>query len=389
MRKKLAIVTSHPIQYNAPLFKLLAARGTVEIRVFYTWSQAQQAVFDPGFGRQREWDIPLLEGYDFCFVENTAKKPGSHHFKGIKNPDLVAQIEAWNPDAVLIFGWSFQSHLQCMRYFKGNRPVFFRGDSTLLDKTGWIKRQVRRLFLTWVYRHVDMAFFTGQHNRAYFKAYGLNDNQLVLAPHAVDNLRFETGSNEERSKEFRASLDIESGDFLVLFAGKMEPKKNPFYLIRLAAAMQNRKVKFLLVGNGPLEEDLKKAAKSDERISFLPFQNQSVMPAVYGAANCFLLPSTGPGETWGLAANEAMACGLPVILSSNVGAAPDLVGDRGTGLVFSGNEVDRVAAYICFLQENREEYQAISEKARQHIRGYSFEKVAHSIEEQMMKLAAN
>src|SRR5438067_5308801 len=123
MVKKLAIVSSHPIQYNAPFFKLLAERKKIEVKVFYTWSQAKEKVYDPGFGREREWDIPLLDGYEYEFVTNTSKNPGSHHFKGIKNPDLINKIEAWGATALLVFGWSFQSHLKCIRYFKNKIPV--------------------------------------------------------------------------------------------------------------------------------------------------------------------------------------------------------------------------------------------------------------------------
>src|ERR1700749_546722 len=101
--KRLAIVTTHPIQYNAPLFSLLARGGKVIPKVFYTWSQSRDgAKFDPGFGQKIKWDIPLLEGYEYTFVNNTAADPGNHHFKGIINPTLNKEIEEWNPDAILM-----------------------------------------------------------------------------------------------------------------------------------------------------------------------------------------------------------------------------------------------------------------------------------------------
>ena len=63
MAKKIAIVTSHPIQYYAPLFRLLAKK--VELKVFYTWGKEALVKFDPGFGKKVEWDIPLLDGYEY------------------------------------------------------------------------------------------------------------------------------------------------------------------------------------------------------------------------------------------------------------------------------------------------------------------------------------
>ena len=99
--KKLAIISSHPIQYNAPLFELLHRNGKVRIKVFYTWGKnVLKEKFDPGFGKVIEWDIPLLDGYEYTFVKNKSKKPGSHHFKGIINPTLIREIKEWEADAL-------------------------------------------------------------------------------------------------------------------------------------------------------------------------------------------------------------------------------------------------------------------------------------------------
>lgn len=82
---KLAIISSHPIQYNAPLFKLLTQRGNLSVKVFYTWGkQSIEPKYDPGFGKTIQWDIPLLDGYNYEFLENISKAPGSSHFNGIK-----------------------------------------------------------------------------------------------------------------------------------------------------------------------------------------------------------------------------------------------------------------------------------------------------------------
>ena len=133
--RNLAIITSHPIQYNAPLFKLISERKKIKIKVFYTWEQSKEKVFDEKFGKEINWDIPLLEGYDYTFVKNISKKPNSGSFKGVINPTLNKEIENWKADAILVFGWNHHSHFKAMRYFKGKIPVYFRGDSTLLMKS--------------------------------------------------------------------------------------------------------------------------------------------------------------------------------------------------------------------------------------------------------------
>ena len=146
--KKLAIITTHPIQYNAPLFALLSKRNGIEIKVFYTWGKTVlSSKFDPGFQKVINWDINLLEGYSYEFVENIASEKGSHHFNGIDNPDLISKIKAFDPQAILVYGWSLKSHFRVMRHFKGKVPVFFRGDSHLLDPQQWIKKTIKRSVL--------------------------------------------------------------------------------------------------------------------------------------------------------------------------------------------------------------------------------------------------
>ena len=125
--KKLAIITTHPIQYYAPVFKLLHQNKKICIRVFYTWGEAVLNKYDPGFEKKIEWDLPLLDGYPYEWVTNTSSDPGSHHFKGIVNPDILLRINTWKPDALMVFGWAYQGHLKVIRHFKKKGAGIFQG----------------------------------------------------------------------------------------------------------------------------------------------------------------------------------------------------------------------------------------------------------------------
>ena len=374
--KRLAIITTHPIQYNAPWFRMLAQSNRLLVKVFYTWEQSQQgSKFDPGFGKKIEWDIPLLEGYEYCFVKNTAAEPGTHHFKGVINPTLNKEVESWNPDAVLVFGWSFSSHLACMRYFKGRIPVLFRGDSTLLDDKPGVKKWLRRVFLRWVYRFIDYALYVGINNKNYFLAHGIAEGRLVLLPHAVDNRRFAEPRDEYegQAKQWRNKLGLLDNEVVVLFAGKLEPKKDPYFLLRLAASLKREDVRFLIVGNGVLEAEIKKMAEADRRILFLDFQNQQLMPVIYRVGDIFILPSRGPGETWGLAINEAMACSRPVMVSGKTGGGPDLVIGGDNGIIFDNEDVEKCVRFITQLADNRELLRQMGENSAKKIQQFSYE----------------
>jgi glycosyltransferase involved in cell wall biosynthesis len=348
-KRKLAVVVSHPIQYYAPVFRALTGSETIDLKAFYTWSQAEDTrLFDAGFGTTLQWDVPLTEGYAYQFVANVAERPGPEHFGGFKNPTLISEIEAWGADAVLVYGWCHHSHLQALRYFKGRVPVLFRGDSTLLDRGTWWRNAIRRGFLWWVYRHVDVAIAVGTHSREYFAWCGIPRSQIAMAPHSVDTLRFGENATDSqtRADDWRLSLGITPDAIVFLYAGKFQYKKNPALLLDAFDSLPPGPQQLVYVGAGELEAALKERVGGRSDVHFLPFQNQSVMPTVYRLADAFVLPSRGPGETWGLALNEAMACGCAIIASTKVGAAADLIQQGENGWAFETGDRTALASIL-------------------------------------------
>jgi glycosyltransferase involved in cell wall biosynthesis len=438
------------------LFKHLAASGDLKVKVFYTWGQAKGKVIDKDFGIEREWDIDLLSGYDHAFVQNTSSEPGSHHYKGIINQSLINEVMSFNPDKIIVYGWKFKSHLQLMRYFKGKTTLYFRGDSTLLDDAAGfsIKKSLRHLLLQWVYGHVDFALSPGTASDAYFLNAGLTANQIIRAPHAIDNERFagiqppkngderfyatqSPGNDTEsslkiRAQDWRKELSIAEDAKVFLFAGKLEPKKDPKLLIRAFFRLHqdHPNTHLIMVGNGILEEELKQMTSTPSThnpqltipnpqltipnpqlttpnpqittpnpqltthnpqpttpsthnpqlttpITFLPFQNQSIMPLVYRLGDVFMLPSKGPGETWGLAINEAMACGRPVIASDKCGAAADMIKDNENGFVFkAGDEND---LYSFMEKMVNADLASMGARAQETVRHFSYTSFASAL----------
>lgn len=304
-------------------------------------------MFDPGFKTDVAWDLPLLDGYPYQFVQNIARHPGTHHFAGLHTPTLVREIGAWDPDAVLIYTWNSRSHLQAMRHFKGRVPVLFRGDSTLLDQRAWWRSVLRKIFLTWVYSHVDIAIAVGSNNHEYFEWCGIPPRRIAFAPHSVDTLRFAGDStlHEARAAKWREMLGIAPEAVVFLFAGKLQSKKNPMLLLEAFNAL-NDASHLVFVGSGEMEAALKEQAAAHSNVHFMPFQNQSLMPAVYRLGDVYVLPSQGPEETWGLALNEAMASGRAVIASSKVGGARDLIQADAVGWVFESRDQSALLAAL-------------------------------------------
>jgi len=365
---KLAIICTHPIQYYIPVFKILAQK--TELKVFYT--AGKNTHFDKGFNQGVNWDIPLFDGYLFEFLLNTAKEQGSHHFMGIKNPDAIKHITNFGPDYLLVYGWAYFSHLNILRHFKGKTPILFRGDSTLLNKKSIFKSFLKGVILKYVYCHIDKAFYVGTNNKAYFKKYGLKEEQLKFAPHAVDNERFIRKS----TSDIRSQLHIQKHETLILFAGKFESIKDPELLLKAFIALNLLNVHLLYVGSGVLETELKSKANGYCNIHFMPFQNQSAMPAVYQACDLFCLPSKN--DSWGLVVNEAMAAGKAIIVSDKTGAAIDLVRPLNGRIFQSGNLKD-LKSKLSELVSNREQLHLKGQHSEEIISSWNFENQVKNI----------
>ncbi len=374
---KLAIIVTHPIQYYVPVFQFLVKQS--ELKVFYTWGKSgAEPKYDPDFRKSIEWDIPLLEGYDYEFLENQAKNPGSHHFQGIKNNKIKERIKAFNPDAILIYGWAYSSHLKILREFNGKIPIWFRGDSTLLNNRPGLKSLIKSIWLKWVYSHVDVAFNVGSANKAYFENYGLKKQQLIWAPHSVDNKRFAENFSRE-ALALRTELGIVSNATLILFAGKLQEQKNPEILLRAFEKLNASDTHLLFVGNGALEQRLKELTNNSamkSQITFLDFQNQKKMPVIYQACDVYCLCSNS--ETWGLAVNEAMAAGRAILVSDQVGCAIDLVKNSENGFIFKSNDIADLTKKLNLLK-NKSTLQQMGEASKKIISRWSIEKQVESI----------
>jgi len=353
---RLAVVVSHPIQYYVPLYRRLAIRDDLELKVFYTWHAAANPHKDYGFKREFKWDIPLTEGYNFEPVPNKARFPGTHHFWGLRNPELVGRVLTWKPDAVHITGYAFASHLHAIRQCHARGvPIMFRGDSHLLDQKPGLRWQVKRLLLRQVYRRISACLYVGTHNHDYYRALAVPEAQLFYCPHSVEVQRFSEPNDEleEKARAWRKQLKIPPTTRVLLFAGKFEDKKRPLELMRAVAKMQDQDLVLVMIGNGVLEDEVQRLAEqTPDRFRILSFHNQSLMPVVYRLGDVFTLPSAYD-ETWGLAVNEALASGRHVLISDKVGCAPDLVQSSEYGGVFATDDWDDFRAMLIKLLSDR------------------------------------
>lgn len=340
LTRRVGFLVSHPIQYYAPIFRALAMR--CDLTVFFAHRQTPEQQARAGFGVAFDWDVDLLSGYHSRFLTNVARRPSTDRFDGCDTPEIAEEIARGRFDAFVVPGWALRSYWQaasaCRRLAV---PILVRGDSQLGSQRNRAVRAAKALVFPYLLRRFDGYLYVGQRNREYLLHYGVPEHRLFFSPHCVDNDAFATASLKVR----RAAPPRDRGRRRVLFAGKLVARKHPADVLGAVARLHEH-TEAVFAGSGDLEADLRKiAAESALPAEFLGFVNQSELPAVYASADLLVLPSDGR-ETWGLVVNEAMACGIPAVVSDAVGCGPDLVDEGATGAVFPFGDVAALAAAI-------------------------------------------
>ncbi|RUT07175.1 hypothetical protein DSM106972_024360 [Dulcicalothrix desertica PCC 7102] len=388
--KKIAIITSHPIQYYAPWFSYITSNADFSIRVFYLWDFGITECVDAGFQKAFQWDIPLLTGYDYEFIPNVSPDAGIHNFWGLQNPTLVSQVKAYEPDAVLLMIYNYASIYRFILTWDARQaPLLFRGDShRLLPPTGW-KAWIRQKFISEVYRRFGACLYVGKANYDYFTYHHVPSDRLFFSPHAVDNHRFLASltTAKQQATTWKKELDIPDNHKVILFAGKFEDKKRPLDLLQAFLRAELNQTSLLFVGAGPLEKELKLQAAGFSNIYFAPFQNQTMMPRTYAAGDILVLPSYSAHETWGLAINEAMCLSRPVIVSNLVGCAQDLVHPGKNGLTFPAGNVSALVDCLQIGLANSEQLNSWGEKSREIISHYSYAQATNGLRKALNYLA--
>ncbi len=362
-KKRVLVISTHPIQYHVSLFSYLSIESNFELCVFYTLGKEKNSITENDFGIIENWNLDLYNGYKFVYITNISIRPSSRKFWGIQNPELLTRATEYNPDIIVVYGWKYFSHLRLMTFFKGKTTIVFRGDSTTIDdKKSFIGSRFRYIILNIIYRYIDYAFSPGKESDKYFKKSGLKDNQIIRVEHAIDVNRFISNTTEEKMgiSYVKYLYNIHDGQTVFLFAGKFIDKKNPFLLINafLEILRMGKDVQLLLVGDGRLKGKILSWIQTLEydvssKIHIIPFKDQKELKLFYKAASVYVLPSQGPNETWGLSVNEALACGIPVLVSDKCGCANDLVIDGINGHIFESNNLqDLTDQMIKFCSTN-------------------------------------
>ncbi len=365
----LAILTTHPIQYQVPLWQALALDGRVPFEVWYVTDHGTRLSPDREFGRTFAWDIDTLSGYPHRFLTAVEGSTPAAFWKCRLQESLRDRLRASGASALWIQGWQVAAYWQAVWEARAaGVEVWLRGESNDLAPQPTWKRGLKRAQLGWLFHRVDRFLYIGAANRRLYQNFGVTESRLYPAPYAVDNDRFarQAAELQPRRAELRRRWGIPEAAFCVLFCGKFIAKKRPMDLVGAARQLGEKgllpELHLLFAGSGSLGAELRRSCRvvfdaefplrqhTIDRThlppaSFAGFLNQTEISQAYVAADCLALPSDH-GETWGLVVNEALASGLPCLVSDACGCAEELAGDSGS---FALSNIPMLAAKLLDL----------------------------------------
>jgi len=306
-------------------------------------------------------------------------------FFGLINFRLWGLIREGNFDAVAVFGYAYLSFWIAFFAAKSIKiPILISTDATQLQHPRggwWWKRWIKRAVVRFIYgRLADIVLVPSTAGMRFMEQLGIPGERLVLTPFAADNAYFAKRATPAARKLIRQRLAIPEHAFVILYCGKLVRWKRPADLLRAFASLVDRcpdtadSAYLLFAGDGNLRRDLEAQARSlnlTERVRFLGFATYSELPEVYAASDLLALPSEH--EAWGVVVNEAMACGVPAVVSDRVGARLDLVISGETGDFFPLADVSALAAILSRRLVNREETRKMGKAARRRIASWSYE----------------
>ena len=355
---RIAVLNSHPIQYFAPLYAYLNAAPDLDVTALYLSDFSIRGGKDPGFGQDVKWDLDLLAGYRSVFLGEAARAREPGGFWSLVAPEVWGELRSGRYDVLWLHGHNYAANLIAMVAAKtAGLPVMMRGETHLGLPSHGIKSMLRRPLMGTLYQACDRLLAIGSRNAAFYRAMGVADRKIFTVPYSVDNDRFVKAAslNQQRRAGVRRRYDIPPDQPAILYAAKFTPRKRPLDLLEAAQRLMTdteQPFTVVMAGSGELEQELRMfcAEHSLDNVVFTGFVNQSELPALYAACDAFVLPSED--EPWGLAVNEAMCASLPIVCSSEVGCAADLVHDGVNGYTPAAGDIEGLATALRRLIED-------------------------------------
>lgn len=378
---RLAYLATHPIQYQAPLLRRIAAEPGIDLTVFFCSDFSLRSYLDPYFGKIIAWDVPLTEGYRYKILPALGRHDRLSFWRPF-NYGLARALNQGNFEVLWVHGYNRWFHWLAIAWAKiRGLKVLVRDEATLLCASrNKLKRLAKQVFFLVLRNLVDGFLAIGRLNAEYYQSYGIGADRIFSVPYAVDNAFFQQKAREaSRERErWRSELGLEPGRPIILYVSKLSEVKRGADLLEAYIRMSPDRVQeptpyLLFIGEGDQRQILEARARATNwtSIKFLGFKNQTELPRYYDLCDVLVLPSVF--EPWGLVINEVMNAGRAVVVSDQVGCGPDLVRRGENGEVFKAGDIAGLSLALYNLVSNQAKCRACGEKGLEIISKWGIE----------------
>lgn len=378
MSCRLIIITEIIAPYRIPVFNVLAQIPGIDLHVIFL------ADTDP---TQREWKIYREEIRFSHEVLPGWRARLNRTLYLLINRGMRSALERKTPDVIVCGGYNYPACWQAWLWAKRRKvPALLWCESTARDRRvrQWLTGHAKRRFIN----GCSGFIVPGISSREYLASFGIPQAKIVTAPDAVDNAYFCRGADQALSDRTRVAQELKLPIPYFLYVGRMVREKGIFDLLAAYEKMSpqaRKKISLVYVGDGPDRAQLLRRAASiePEKVHWVGFVHREQLPAYYALAYAAVLPTLS--DPWGLVVNEAMACGLPVIVTDAAGCAADLVGDMWNGVVISPGDVTQLSYALDALAADVGLHRTMGQRSRERIARFSPEHCAGGIAEAALR----
>lgn len=382
--KKLAIITTHPIQYQIPLFKKLQKRN-IKTNVFFASKHGLGSVTkDHEFKIRLKWDLgkDMLKGYQSYFPKK--QKFNINDFRLSFN-NIEKKLSENKYDALLLLGWNNLHYLKAFWFAnKYNIKIIIRAETNLKSKISFSKKIIKYFLLKYFFSKIDFFLSIGKLNKQFYIFHKVNKKKIFKAPYSVDNKFF---INKNKKSNFLKKINLNKKK-IILFVGKFIPRKRPIDFIKLAKIFESENsLHFIMIGNGEMYNECQNYLSNlnIKNLDIKGFVNQKELIDYYNISELLIITSSY--ETWGLTINEAFNCGLPVICTKECGASHDLIKNNFTGLTFNSGDIKELQKKVKFFLKNQKIKLRIKKNMKNIINKFSLDETVNSIEKILNKIS--
>jgi 1,2-diacylglycerol 3-alpha-glucosyltransferase len=357
--------------YRIPVFNALAEHESVDLHVVFL------SETDAGL---RQWRV-YKDEIRFSYEVLPSARFRAGRSSVLLNWKLRSCLEKFAPEAIICGGYNYVASWEALWWAKNHQTeLILWSESNGHDARSGLGlvESLKTYFLS----RCDRFVVPGRASCEYLQTLGSGERSITIAPNAVDNDWFQTQARSvrDRSPEFRKRLALPSR--FLLFVGRLVPEKGVFDLLDAYAKLASdtrSQIGLVFAGDGPSKAELERRAQSvlPGEITFPGFLHREDLAGLYALAEALILPTHS--DTWGLVVNEAMACGLPIILTSVAGCSSDLIENGWNGYIVPPRNPEELRAAINLLMQDPQLRQKMSARSLERIEHYSPEACANGL----------